>query len=499
MPTKTSLSVKAQQSPSSGKGGGYLYANQSVTIKNAEIDITGYNRGIYSGFADIVVGGDSKVAITTISPHPSEGFALEATDGGVYLSGGEVSITSAGTGIKAGVVSIENGTVSLESSEIEGEVISSGSFEMSDGKLSIRSNSDANNTGIKASDSIEIKGGVIDISVGWCGMLAIQKIVFSGGTTTIEVLGTNDDETAVLTMPNQLVDEGMYVRGWNGAAYTVVPERGLHVYGGELYYNPADGFAMRKIMISDTPIFYAVYDLTAQSGGNGTVTPLSGTFSAGDPVTITATPAAGFRFVNWTVVSGGAVLANPAAATTNFVMPASNVVVSAKFEAIMHTVSFHAQGGTAVPGRSVQQGRPVGTLPTPTRAGFTFAGWHTHATGGLVVSAATIVNGNVTYHARWVAVPVQAPAPAPAKSNNNRLSSLKLNRGKLTQRFSASRATHTVRLTRAQTQVRITPTRAHGKARAQVLIGKKWRNVTSHNVKVARGKTATVRFRVIAE
>jgi len=153
-----------------------------------------------------------------------------------------------------------------------------------------------------------------------------------------------------------------------------------------------------------------------------------------------------------------------------------------------HTVSFNAQGGTAVATRKVTNGKAVGVLPATTRPGFTFAGWHTHPTAGTPVHAGTVVTASTTYHARWV-----------AQSNNANLKGLKASKGKLTQKFSAGRSTHTLRLTKAQSQVRLTPVRAHGKSRLQVLVGKTWRNVSSHNVKVGRGKTATVRFRVIAE
>jgi len=165
-----------------------------------------------------------------------------------------------------------------------------------------------------------------------------------------------------------------------------------------------------------------------------------------------------------------------------------------------YTVSFNSQGGSAQAARQVNHGAAIGALPVPSRAGHVFLGWWTLPSAGIQVSASTPATSPLVLHARWRAVPAPAPAPAPVvRSNNNRLNGLRLNRGKLTQRFSPSRATHTVRLTRTQTQVRITPTRAHSRARVQVRVGNTWRNAASHNIKVARGKTATVRFRVIAE
>ena len=46
-----------------------------------------------------------------------------------------------------------------------------------------------------------------------------------------------------------------------------------------------------------------------------------------------------------------------------------------------------------------------GTLPTPTRTGYTFAGWYTAASGGTKVTNTTVVNtaSNHTLYAHWTA------------------------------------------------------------------------------------------------
>ena len=68
------------------------------------------------------------------------------------------------------------------------------------------------------------------------------------------------------------------------------------------------------------------------------------------------------------------------------------------------TVKFNANGGTvAESSRMVQKGKAVGTLPKPTRSGYTFKGWYTKKSGGTKVSTKTKVKKNVTYYARWTA------------------------------------------------------------------------------------------------
>ena len=71
-----------------------------------------------------------------------------------------------------------------------------------------------------------------------------------------------------------------------------------------------------------------------------------------------------------------------------------------------YTVAFDANGGSVSPAtRAVASGAAIGTLPTPTRSGYAFAGWWTAASGGTQITSATKVTADVTYCARWTAVP----------------------------------------------------------------------------------------------
>jgi uncharacterized repeat protein (TIGR02543 family) len=68
---------------------------------------------------------------------------------------------------------------------------------------------------------------------------------------------------------------------------------------------------------------------------------------------------------------------------------------------IEYTISFDSNGGSAVDNFLVAEGSAIGDLPTTTRAGYTFAGWWTAATGGSQINANTIPADNVTYYAHW--------------------------------------------------------------------------------------------------
>ena len=68
------------------------------------------------------------------------------------------------------------------------------------------------------------------------------------------------------------------------------------------------------------------------------------------------------------------------------------------------TVSYNANGGTVSPtSKTVVYGSTYGTLATPTRTGYAFAGWYTSATGGTQVTSTTKVSQhqNHTIYAHW--------------------------------------------------------------------------------------------------
>lgn len=71
------------------------------------------------------------------------------------------------------------------------------------------------------------------------------------------------------------------------------------------------------------------------------------------------------------------------------------------------TVGFNANGGAtpSFTSKSVSYGSSYGTLPTTSRAGYTFAGWWTAASGGTQVTDSTTVGitEDQTLYARWTA------------------------------------------------------------------------------------------------
>ena len=114
----------------------------------------------------------------------------------------------------------------------------------------------------------------------------------------------------------------------------------------------------------------------------------------------------GYTFAGWFTAQTGGTLVN---ASTTVTQTSAHTLWARWTDnaATTCTVSFDAQGGAVSPeSKGVTAGQMYGTLPTPTRPGYTFVGWFTAASSGTLVNAATTVTQTAdhTVWARWVAV-----------------------------------------------------------------------------------------------
>ena len=142
------------------------------------------------------------------------------------------------------------------------------------------------------------------------------------------------------------------------------------------------------------------YTVTFNSNGAG-VEPTSRTVtydsSYGDMPTLTRT---GYTFAGWyTSSSGGSKVTDATSVTT-----ASAHTLYAHWTGNTYVVDFDANGGSvSPPSKTVTYGATYGSLPTPTRTGYSFDGWYTAASGGTKVTSATsVTTASVhTLYAHW--------------------------------------------------------------------------------------------------
>jgi alpha-tubulin suppressor-like RCC1 family protein len=185
---------------------------------------------------------------------------------------------------------------------------------------------------------------------------------------------------------------------WTGDVGTI-----LNVNGGNTSIYVWDNYSI-------TANFIKQYNLTISSTAGGTVTtPGVGTFTrdAGTVVSLVATPAADYRFVNWTgdVVT----IANANAASTTITMNA-DYSATANFETLPEydlTISSTAGGSVTTPGEGTftrYEGTVVNLVATPT-AGYAFANWTGDVDTIANVNAATTtitINGGYSIMANFV-------------------------------------------------------------------------------------------------
>ena len=128
--------------------------------------------------------------------------------------------------------------------------------------------------------------------------------------------------------------------------------------------------------------------LAVNPASTGTVTG-NGSYEAGETITITATPATGYEFVNWT--NGLDIVSTDASYT--YIMPVENATLTANFEAIVvptYTLTLAvnpASTGTVTGNGNYEAGETITITATPA-TGYEFINW----TNGL-----DIVSTNASY------------------------------------------------------------------------------------------------------
>ena len=143
------------------------------------------------------------------------------------------------------------------------------------------------------------------------------------------------------------------------------------------------------------------YKITVTNDGNGTGKASASTGIMGDEITLTASPAAGYKFKEWKVVSGGVTVAD-----NKFEIGTANVTVKAIFEAIDYTVTVTTDGnGTATATKATGNIGDEVTLSATANAGYTFKEWKV-ISGGVTVAdnKFTVGTADVTVKAIFEAV-----------------------------------------------------------------------------------------------
>ena len=148
--------------------------------------------------------------------------------------------------------------------------------------------------------------------------------------------------------------------------------------------------------------YYVKYNA---NGGSGSMSNSTHTYGTASKLTANAFTKTGYDFAGWATTSSGSIAhLNQASVTTLTSTNGGTVNLYAKWTAQTKTLYFDANGGsTSTASKSVTYDSTYGTLPTPSRDGYTFNGWYTAKSGGTKITDTTKVTtvGNHTLYAQW--------------------------------------------------------------------------------------------------
>lgn len=191
---------------------------------------------------------------------------------------------------------------------------------------------------------------------------------------TVTVLGSHADDSGAEMYPE---GETVSIRAgsWEGHHFT-----GWTVTSGSAVLadpaSPVTTFPMPANDVTVTanweanPSVFTVTVLESVAANSG-----AGDYSEGARVMIRAGSREGYTFSGWTVNSGAAVLTQPGSPVTSFLMPQSDVTLTANWNAILFTVVFLDWDGTVLSIQQVAYGEnalPPTVLPRP---GYVFTSW----------------------------------------------------------------------------------------------------------------------------
>lgn len=215
----------------------------------------------------------------------------------------------------------------------------------------------------------------------------------TNGTCATESL-TETSAGAGVTLPACVANDGYQFVGWSTSETPTSADAGQ---AGDTYYPGVD--------CTLYAYYKQLYTVTIEEPANGTIEVKHGEnvvnsgdkFLAGDVLTITATPAAGYKFRNLQV-EDGSTHTYTASNVKEWTMNEANITISAKFDEITYSTITKVVNGVSTP-ELVENGTAIpfvdpaaASIPT----GYVFMGWTETPVVGTQPDAPTLVSSPVT-------------------------------------------------------------------------------------------------------
>lgn len=202
----------------------------------------------------------------------------------------------------------------------------------------------------------------------------------NGGNTIEEMVVSTEDTSFELPTP---VKEGFVFDGWYINEELTDP------------FNFASLLTATEITVYAKWIsFVAEYTITFETNGGSAVAAI--TLASGAAVTAPTQPTkTEFTFGGWYSDSALTI------AYTFSVMPAQNITLYAKWNVVQTTITFEANGGSAVDDITQNTGTAIVAPNEPTKAGYTFDGWYSDSTLSTVYTFNLMPATNLILYAKW--------------------------------------------------------------------------------------------------
>ncbi|MDE7395673.1 MAG: InlB B-repeat-containing protein, partial [Clostridiales bacterium] len=188
--------------------------------------------------------------------------------------------------------------------------------------------------------------------------------------------------------------------------HTIVLPAATDEFEFRFAYDNENGTKLKTATVKYVELNNTMYTLTFDENNGSGAAPASFTQRGSTVYNVQYTPRTGYEFLGWQY--DGDQLLQPGNLTVT-----RNYDFTAQWKAEAYTVSWSLDNGafaTTPAEKTVTFDAAVGTLPTPTRTGYTFAGWYTEATGGTKIESTTTwaIDGGddgdtVTLYAHWTA------------------------------------------------------------------------------------------------
>jgi uncharacterized repeat protein (TIGR02543 family) len=194
----------------------------------------------------------------------------------------------------------------------------------------------------------------------------------------------------------------------------------LHLFaGGNLTFDKVvlsgAGFEFDNLAVATTPqtvnprlvlaqTLYSNHSVTFNSNtGSGNMSDQVANSSTA--LTSNSFTKAGYTFTGWNTQANGSGTAYTNQEVYSFDL---DLDLYAQWQLTPYNVTYNSQGGSSVSGQTYTMGSTINLASPPTRAGYTFKGWFTSATGGSALGSTYSPpgTGNITLYAQWEDAPV---------------------------------------------------------------------------------------------